>query len=110
MTRVVDASVANSVSGPYSDVERRSVTAVATPCIADGTEPRDGSRTRLLFVSHSSGPSHAEKQPVSVRSVVKPDVLLLAAETLMKRSIDDFTRWFILPACQACWAVRGMVL
>ena len=54
----------------------------------------------LLFVSHNSGLSNAEKQLMSVRSVVKPDVPLLASETLTKRATDDFTRWFVW------WIVR----
>lgn len=78
--------------------------AVAARCFTENAEPRVGRRTPLLFVSHTSGHSNAEKQLVSARSVVKPDVPQLAAETLMKRAIDDFT------ACQTCWAVRGMVL
>ena len=89
-------------------VKRRSVFAVARRCLTDNTEPRAGRRTPLLFVSHNSGSSNSEKRLVSVLSVVKPDVLLLAPETVMKRTIDDFTRWFILSACQACWATRGV--
>jgi len=80
------------------------VFAVATRCFIENAEPRADRRTLLLFVSHNSCPSNADKQLMSARSVVKPVVPLLAAEILMKRPIDDFT------ACQACWAVRGMVL
>ena len=110
MTRIVlDASDTSShlfVSCAYPSVKRRSIFAVATRCFA---EPRAARRTPLPFASHNYG-LQMQRSSLCQCEVSLNQMFLCRQPELMKRVIDDFARWFILPACQACWAVMGMVL